>query len=137
MAHELKTVFENTCHCLVTGFKKHFPEDAEKFAWIRVPFTANISLEFTSVKEANLTKPSCDKNLKTKLGNMKVFEFWISAKDENPLQNANLNGSQFSLRHHFFGRRVFGVFSENRQLPCENESGTGNECGGVLCDPKV
>jgi hypothetical protein len=55
----------------------------EKLTSIRIPFTAKTPSEFTSTKVANLNKLSSDKNLKTKLGSMKVFEFWISARDNS------------------------------------------------------
>jgi len=70
----------------------------EKFASIRVPFTAKTPSEFTSAKEPNLIKLSCDKTLKTKLGSIKVFEFWLSVKEEYPPLSPKLNGSQFNLR---------------------------------------
>jgi len=55
--------------------KKHLPEDFDKFAWTRVPFTAKIPFQFASAKEANLNKLPCDKILKTKLGSKKGTVF--------------------------------------------------------------
>jgi hypothetical protein len=47
LTHELITVFEEHLTQFSECFKKYFPEDMDKFPWIRIPFTAKVPSEFT------------------------------------------------------------------------------------------
>jgi hypothetical protein len=110
--------FRRTPETVQWLFFKYFPEDLDKFAWIRIPFTAKVRSEFNSTEKENLTELFCDKTLKTKL--LQHERNWVFdiRKDEYPLLSAKAQQIPIQFETSSLRSRVFCVCCERNRIPC-------------------
>lgn len=81
---DIFSIIEGHLSELHVHFEKYFPENSDRFQWVRNPFSNDSPSDFNTAEEEELIELSSDSSLKVKFSSMKLSTFWYSVRKEFP-----------------------------------------------------
>lgn len=78
----LKIIFTQHLSSLSEHFEQYFPENLERYDWVRNPFQSTTPSTLSTEEEEQLIELSCDSSLKLQYNKDKLLQFWSTVSSE-------------------------------------------------------